>query len=144
MILAYNTSTKKVAGFTLIELLVTMMISGILMAFVGPVAFEQIDSAKAKSEIKKLKGIIRYSSMESYTEGKGISVQFSNNKTYKDNDISTQLTFFYITFPKQNIFFNRNGYPNQVKLTYSYKNEITHLDIYSLLGYKEDEFIYVP
>ncbi|MBL4941375.1 MAG: prepilin-type N-terminal cleavage/methylation domain-containing protein [Colwellia sp.] len=135
---------KKPLGFTLIELLVVLTISGILIAFVGPVAFEQIDAAKAKSEIEKLKGIIRYTSTESYTQGQSIAIKFKNNQVFKVVEGNGKVNFHYLTFPNQTVFFNRNGYSNQVEIIYNYRDEKKVLDIYNLLGYQDNEFIYAP
>ncbi|PCI59281.1 MAG: hypothetical protein COB35_11695 [Gammaproteobacteria bacterium] len=140
MILVY----KKQQGFTLIELLVVMTISGILLAFVGPVAMEQIDSSKAKSEIEKLKGIIRYASVEAYTQGKSITVELQNNQVFKSHNSKKKIIFSYITFSNQRIVFNRNGFSNQVEVLYSYHDQLKRIDVYALLGYGEDDFIYVP
>jgi prepilin-type N-terminal cleavage/methylation domain-containing protein len=139
MILGY-----KVRGFTLIELLVVLTISGVLMAFVGPVAIEQIDSSKAKAEIEQLKSIIRTASVSAYSKGEVTIIELESSTISKYNDKNHKLNFVYISFPKQRILFNRNGYSNQVEVSYRYNSHLTSLSIYRLLGYEEGEFTYAP
>jgi len=131
-------------GFTLIELLVVMAISGVLMAFVGPVALEQVDASQAKSEIEKLKAVIRTASIKSYSKGEAITINLEASSINNIKKNNKKVTFKHLSFPNQTIFFNRNGYSNQVEVSYRYKGQLTRLDIYSILGYQEGEFTYAP
>jgi len=140
MTLVYKTKL----GFTLIELLVVLTISGTLIAFVGPVAFEQIDAAKAKSEIGVLKGIIRQASIDAYTEGKSIEIKLENKQISTIPQGKRTIFFNYLTFPLQTILFNRNGFSNQVAITYKYHDQLNSVNVYKILGYQNDEFIYAP
>lgn len=131
-------------GFTLIELLVVMAISGVLMAFVGPVALEQVDASQAKSEIEKLKAVIRTASIKSYSKGEAITINLEASSIKNIKKDNKKVTFKHLSFPHQIIFFNRNGYSNQVEVSYRYKGQLIRLDIYSILGYQEGEFTYAP
>jgi len=138
------TLVYKQAGFTLIELLVVLSISGMLMAFVGPVAMEQIDASKAKSEIGKLENIIKEASTKAYTKGESIVLLFNHKTVKKHSEPNKAMMFEYLSFPGQRLLFNRNGYSNKIEVQYIYKGVTSSLNIYHTLGYTADEFIYAP
>ncbi|MGB1201805.1 MAG: pilus assembly FimT family protein, partial [Cognaticolwellia aestuarii] len=61
-------------AFTLIELLITMSIAALLMALVGPLTMNQIDSSNARAEVEKLKDVIRSVSTKAFSSGNSIEV----------------------------------------------------------------------
>ena len=133
---------KHLMGFTLIELLVVMTISGVLIAFVGPVAMQGIESSKARVEIEQVSNIVRSVSSKSFSKGEIITISLNNQQISVGTDIN--LKFEKLTFPEQNISFNRNGYPDKVFIKYVYNKQKTDISLYKLLGFSEEQFIYAP
>ena len=133
---------KYTAGFTLIELLVVMTISGVLIAFVGPVAMQGIESAKARAEIEKVSNVIRSVSSKSFAKGQITILSLKNQQLSVDKGIS--LEFEKLKFSEQTISFNRNGYPDKVFVKYQYNKQEVELNLFQVLGFSEEQFVYAP
>lgn len=132
-------------AFTLIELLITMSIAALLMALVGPLTMNQIDSSNSRAEVEKLKDVIRSVSTKAFSSGNSIEVNVEDDAlSIRFNALNTKVEFTYISFPSQTIFFNSNGYPDKVALSYQYKDGSRDINIHDVLGAKSSNVIILP
>lgn len=132
-------------AFTLIELLITMSIAALLMALVGPLTMNQIDSSNARAEVEKLKDVIRSVSTKAFSSGNSIEVNVEDDAlSIGFNALNSKMGFTYISFPSQTVFFNANGYPDKVVLSYQYKDDSRDINIHNVLGAKSNNVIILP
>ena len=132
-------------AFTLIELLITMSIAALLMALVGPLTMNQIDSSNARAEVEKIKDAIRSVSTKAFSSGNSIEVNVEDDVlSIRFNELNTKVGFTYISFPSQTVFFNANGYPDKVVLSYQYKDDRRDINIHNVLGAKSNNVIILP
>lgn len=133
---------RKLIGFTLIELLVVMTISGVLIAFVGPLAMQGVESSNIRAEKDKIKNIIKLVSTKAYSSGEEIELSFEGDKIILST--SNSISFKYLKFEKQKVTFNRNGYPNISYITFQNRNKNETAELFKILGFSNEQFVYAP
>lgn len=101
-------------GFTLIELLVVLVISATLLTLVGALSFEQIARADRVTELNKLEQVLTFTSRQAALNANPIELNAEANAIHIRTVASgTQsLTFQQLSFPKQSLLFNQNGFAN--------------------------------
>lgn len=112
----------KSKGFTLLELLTTLVIAGVAMALVAPLAVEQVSKMEARSEVARLNDQVGRWSFMAFSRGCPLNVAFEGNRislTSKSCDLSDKVELNYISFPRQDITFSSSGYTNSTFLTYT-------------------------
>ncbi|TPH18974.1 pilus assembly FimT family protein [Litorilituus lipolyticus] len=133
------------AGFTLIELLVVIVIMTTLFTFVSPLGVKQIDRAKAQQELHETIRIFQMLSTRAYASGAVIEVELSNKRI-----IARYLTkvktwqFEKLSFTRQIITLNRNGYMDKGIISYSLSGETQQLNMMAELIDNDGVYTYAP
>lgn len=145
---------KSHRGFTLIELMVVMVILGTMLSLVAPLAVKNVDKAKVRTEIAQLNNWINKISFSSYYkglstiaffDGKSVSVYVLPKKQVNVADdeqnektVIDRIDFDSLFFQPQQIEFNKNGFPQQEKLTYQLNDELITLNVLDIV-YQRNE-----
>ena len=132
-------------GFTLIELLVVIVIMMTLFSFVSPLGVQQIDRAKSKQEFHEMIRIFQTLSSRAYASGTAIKIELNNKRIIARYQTKVKAwQFEKLSFPRQLVNFNRNGYIDHSILKYNLSNENQQLDIMSELIINEGAYTYAP
>jgi len=128
---------KALRGFTLIELMIVIMLLGLVMSLVGPLTFQQVETARARSEQENLKRWLRQQSFFVYSRKESIELDFDGKALYlkkADGSRETLKQFNYLFFPPQQIRLNINGFPHPSDLSFIRLQQKQKLDLFTLLA----------
>ncbi|BBN80375.1 hypothetical protein PA25_03600 [Pseudoalteromonas sp. A25] len=127
----------KQGGFTLIELMIVIMIVVILGSFVGPLAFESLTRVQSKAEIKKVERLFLNASQQAFLKNQKVSIDMDNKKFsfWLANNVQnkTQVSFDFISFPKQRIIFNTRGLTTKKTVIVNQNNRAIYVELLELI-----------
>jgi len=101
-------------GFTLIELLVVLVISATLLTLIGSLSFEQMARADRLTELNKLEQVLLFTSKQAALNANSIQLNAEANaiQIIAAASVTQSVTFQQLSFPKQSLLFNQNGFAN--------------------------------
>ncbi len=107
-------------GFTLVELLIVLVLIGLSSSIVLPSMWQQFDQVKYRSEIAKVKSMVKYCRHFSFYQNQALIVNFNENKLNvtrkKDGEILRTMQFDTFTFAPQTLHFEKQGSISQLRL----------------------------
>ena len=106
-------------AFTLIELMVVMAIMTVMFSLIGPLAQNQVDKVRASEEWYSFSNKVSQLAAEAYFNGKEIDLIVDGQQLTLSREGQPDVVFQYgyISFPRQHVRFNTNGYPDQLSMT---------------------------
>ncbi len=130
--MAYQT---KDTGFTLIELITVIAIMAIVLSLVGPLTLKFIDKAQAQAEYITLKNNLKKISYLSFASATPHTLKFVDNKitVSKGSRPDKVLSFNYLSFTTQQLYFNSRGYTEPEILQVSFSNKNETLNVFKLI-----------
>ena len=126
---------SSVNGFTLIELITVISIMAIVLALVGPLTVNFVEKAQAQTEYIQLKNSLKKLSFTSFASSTtyGITFEGSSVIVNKADKFVSKKTFDYLSYTKQKVLFNANGYPEPEMLTVKKRNKTEKINIFKLV-----------
>lgn len=124
--------TKFNSGTTLMELLIVLAIISLLMSIVGPMTMNLNNRTVIKSEILKLKALLRKQSSNSYFKGENNIVILTGSSLVvlsDDKQIQNEYQFEKIYFSKQEYSINMYGFIYPVMLEIKYEDKVINIDV---------------
>lgn len=134
-------------GFTLIELLVVITIMMTMLAIAAPFSIEVTEKAKAQTEFISFNNLLRKLSVTAFANGNGVRVELTNNSVFihqettsfssvyqgeSNNEHQARIDYSHLSFPPQNIAFNKNGFANVLTVKVIQRAKEKTIDMHSL------------
>jgi prepilin-type N-terminal cleavage/methylation domain-containing protein len=129
------TFQAKRAGFTLIELITVISIMAIVLSLVGPLTIKFIDKAQAQTEFITLKNNLKRISFLSFASATPHTLKFINNNVIvsKKSMPDKVLSFNYLNFNEQQLYFNSRGYTEPETLQVNFLNKNETINVFKLV-----------
>ncbi|WP_108947131.1 pilus assembly FimT family protein [Shewanella halifaxensis] len=119
--LAFNRSNK---GFTLIELMVILLIMGVLLSLVGPLAVKNVDKTNSRTEELQLKNWFDKVSQSAFYRSQIVTISLQGRAVNATVDVAASkvkidsIMFDSLFFPPQELELNKNGFFKQESVNY--------------------------
>ncbi|MCS6191613.1 MULTISPECIES: pilus assembly FimT family protein [Shewanella] len=138
-------SNRRAKGFTLIELLVILVIMGILLSLVGPLAVENVDKVTIKTEEKQFKNWLVKTSFSAFNRGVPLTITLHGHQVVAFTDIHSEqpdavsampidsITFDGLFFQPQTFLLNKNGFPSQQTVEYQLLDKQFSINIQQMM-----------
>ena len=127
---------RRVAGITLIELLIVIAIMATVLGLVGGNSMDAVDRVSSQTEVVSFYGLIKKSSVEAFSSGGGLVIEFEEDKVsiYNRDGLLSSKRFKYLTFEQQQLRFDRNGSPSVLQLMVKVRNTEKRVDLRPLFA----------
>lgn len=118
---------KRTLGFTLVEVMVVMVIITALAGLVGPFTIEAINKNERRTELSTLTNALKKAGYRAYLRQSRHTV-VTQDHTLTISDLSQVtpwqiLSFKHLSFPKQELTINENGFISPSYLTVEFNNK---------------------
>jgi prepilin-type N-terminal cleavage/methylation domain-containing protein len=116
-------------GFTLLELLVVMILLGLMVGLSVPRLLATVETVSADAEKRTLSEMLDQVKLYSFLRHQEHTFLFEG-RTVVDAQDSQVVSFEYIRFPKQQIRWNPNGFPDAGDLEYTIRDRKQSFALY--------------
>lgn len=147
MMSGFSCTTK---GFTLIELMVILVIMGVLLSLVGPLAVQNLDKVTVKTEEKQFQNWLIKTSFSAFNRGSPLALnlqghqvvvyaatQFeqegSSEANSEDTDPIDSITFETLFFQPQTLLLNKNGFPSADTVEYQLTDKQFSINVQQMM-----------
>ncbi|WP_299791216.1 prepilin-type N-terminal cleavage/methylation domain-containing protein [uncultured Shewanella sp.] len=138
--------SHKSQGFTLIELMVILVIMGVLLSLVGPLAVNNLDKVTVKTEEKQLQNWLIKTSFSAFNRGTPLSVNLQGHQVVvyaatplelegnsADTDPIDLITFETLFFQPQTLLLNKNGFPSADTVEYQLTDKQFSINVQKMM-----------
>lgn len=112
-----------------------MVLMGIMMSLVGPLANNVVAKAQAQTERLQLESLIKRSSFRAFASGRGGVIDFFDNQVVGEFVPKKQevVTFETLHFPNQRVTFSKSGFPQSQQLIVELPNRTIRLNLLNII-----------
>jgi prepilin-type N-terminal cleavage/methylation domain-containing protein len=126
---ATETPVPTRGGFTLLELLVVLSIVGMSAALAVPPLYRTYQNLQAGAEERRLGEMAAATSLSAFCRQQDRTLHLAD-RTVRDQEQAVLEHFRFLTFPRQTIHWNANGFPDARKLRYAIRGTPREMPLY--------------
>lgn len=116
-------------GFTLLELLVVLFIVGMSAALAAPPLYRAYENLQAGVEERRLREMAAATSLSAFCRQQERTLHLAD-RTVRDQEEQVLEHFRFLTFPRQTIHWNANGFPDARQLHYVIRGTPREMPLY--------------